>query len=292
MASNLAKRIGFALIAIPALGGIAWLGGWYLTGLLAIAGALGAREIFDFARRQGIEPLGVVGTVGAALMPVLAALPLLAPGRAALMVREGHWFAALLLIMLTLVLVRRGTTRRPLTAATVTVFGILYASWLPSFALMLRHPIPGQFSQGAPLVGMSLLFFPLMLTWAGDTAAMSVGKAFGGPKMAPVVSPSKTWSGGIGGLLAAMAIAVIYGATVFRRAGIPVHWGEMLLGGAVIGVAGQIGDVVESMFKREVGVKDSSAIIPGHGGVLDRLDSLYFAIPAAAVLYKCIGLVP
>ena len=292
MTSNLAKRIAFALIAIPALGGIAWLGGWYLTGLLALAGALGAREVFDFARRQGIEPLGVVGTVGAALVPVLAALPLLAPGRAAIMVREGHWFAVGMLIVLALVLVRRGTTRRPLTAATVTLFGILYASWLPSFALMLRHPLPGPFSQGAPLVGMSLLFFPLILTWAGDTAAMTVGKAFGGPKMAPVVSPNKTWSGGIGGLLAAMAIAVIYGALVFRRAGIPVHWAEMLLCGAVIGVAGQVGDVVESMFKREVGVKDSSAIIPGHGGVLDRLDSLYFAIPAAAVLYKCIGLVP
>lgn len=290
MASNLTKRIAFAVIAIPALLGVAYLGGWYLTLLLSAAGALAAREIYDFARRQGIEPLGVVGTIGAALMPVMMALPLLAPGRAAIMVREGHWFAAGLLLLLTLTLWRRGTTRRPLTAAAVTLFGVMYASWLPSFALMLRHPLPGTFANDAS-VGMALLFYPLVLTWVGDTVAMTAGRTFGGPKMAPVVSPNKTWSGGIGGLLGSIAVSVIWGATVFQRAGIAMTWLELVIFGAIIGVAGQVGDVVESMFKREVGVKDSSAIIPGHGGVLDRLDSQYFAIPAAALLFKAWGIV-
>lgn len=290
MASNLAKRIGFAVIAIPALLGVAYLGGWYLAGLLAIAGALAARELYDFARRQGIEPLGRTGMVGAALTPLLMALPMLAPGRAALMMREGYWFAAGLLFILTVALWRRGPAGKPLTTVAVTVLGILYAAWLPSFALLLRHPLPGRFANDAS-VGMALLFYPLVLTWAGDTAAMMAGKAFGGPKMAPVVSPNKTWSGGIGGLLASIAVSLIWGATVFQRAGIAAHWGELILFGAVIGIAGQIGDVAESMFKREAGVKDSSAVIPGHGGVLDRLDSQYFAIPVAALLFKTFGII-
>ncbi len=289
MSSNLIRRIAFALVAIPALAGIAWLGGWWLTGLLALAGALGAREIYGFARRQGIEPLERFGTAAAALAPVAAALPLLAPGRAAIMVREGHGLALVLLAALLLGVWRRGPQQRPLTALAVTAFGVLYAGWLPSFALLLRHPMPGVFANDAT-VGMALLFLPLVVTWAGDTAAMAAGKAFGGPKMAPVISPNKTWAGFVGGLFGSVAVSLIWAAAVFPRVGLAMTLGEAVVFGVVLGLAGQLGDVAESLLKREVGLKDSSAIIPGHGGVLDRLDSLYFALPVAALLFKSFGL--
>jgi phosphatidate cytidylyltransferase len=138
---------------------------------------------------------------------------------------------------------------------------------------------------------MALLFYPLILTWVGDSAAMTGGRAFGGAKMAPVVSPNKTWAGGISGLFGTVALSLIYAAVVFKRAGISVSVVEALLMGVVISVAGQVGDVVESLFKREVGVKDSSALLPGHGGVLDRLDSLYFVLPVTALLYHLVQIV-
>jgi phosphatidate cytidylyltransferase len=115
--------------------------------------------------------------------------------------------------------------------------------------------------------------------------------SFGGPKMAPRVSPNKTWSGGISGFVGTIAVSVIYAAVVFPRAGVTVSLAEALVLGAVISVAGQLGDVAESLFKREVGVKDSSALLPGHGGVLDRLDSLYFVLPVTALLYRLAGVV-
>ncbi len=289
VSGNLVRRVAFALVAIPALAGLAWLGGWWLTGLLAVAGALGAREIYGFARRQGIEPLGRLGIAAAALAPVAAALPLLAPGRAALMVREGYALALVLLLVLAVGLWRRGPQARPLTALAVTVFGVLYAGWLPSFALLLRHPMPG-IQAGDAAVGMSLLFFPLAVTWVGDTMAMAAGMAFGGPRMSPVISPGKTWAGGAGGLFGAVAVSVIWAAVVFPRGGLAMTLAEAVIFGVVLGLVGQVGDLVESLFKREVGLKDSSAVIPGHGGVLDRLDSLYFALPVAALLFRSFGL--
>jgi phosphatidate cytidylyltransferase len=120
---------------------------------------------------------------------------------------------------------------------------------------------------------------------------MAAGTLVGGPKLAPVLSPRKTWAGAVGGTAGAIVAALLIGRLILPRVG--VHLGVWVLAtvGAVLAVAGQVGDVAESLLKREVGVKDSSALIPGHGGVLDRLDSLYFVIPSAAGLYKLFGIV-
>lgn len=290
MASHLTKRVAFAALAIPAVLGIAYLGGWALVALLAVASALGTRELYGFARAQGIEPLDRLGLAGAALTPVIIALPVLAPSPVLATVRSGFVFLVWLLLVIVTAVWRRGPGARPLTAVAVTVFGALYAGWLLSFALLLRHPGP-RLTVSDASVGLPLLFFPLVLTWAGDTAAMFGGQAFGGPKLAPVVSPNKTWSGGISGLFATTAVAVMYAATVLSRGGIAMSVTEAVIAGVVIGVAGQVGDVAESLFKREAGLKDSSSIIPGHGGVLDRLDSLYFAVPVAVLLFRAFGLI-
>jgi len=288
MASNLARRIAFAVVAIPAVVAIAWVGQWVFAALLAVAAALGARELYGFARAQGIEPLERTGMAFAALAPlamgtVVTAMP------AAQWTREGYLLVVLLLGVLCLALVRRGPGGRPLATAAVTVLGVLYPGFLLSYALVLRHPHPGLVAADAR-VGMALLFYPLVLTWAGDTAAMAGGKAIGGPKLAPVVSPNKTWAGALAGLVATVALSVMYAAWVFPRAGLAVSLAQAVVFGVVISLAGQVGDVAESLFKREIGVKDSSALIPGHGGVLDRLDSLYFVVPVTALAFRIAGI--
>jgi phosphatidate cytidylyltransferase len=282
------RRVAFAVVAIPTVIGLAWLGGWAFAALLAVAGALGAREAYGFARAQGIEPLERLGMLGAAAAPLAVAWPLLAPSRAALLARDGYLVVVWLLLVLVAALVRRGPAGKPLTAAATTLLGAAWAGWLLAFALVLRHPIPGLAASDAR-VGMPLLCFPLVITWLGDTAAMFGGKAIGGPKLAPVVSPHKTWAGAVAGVLTGVTAALIFAALAFPRAGIALAVEEVVVAGIVISVVGQVGDIAESVFKREVGMKDSSDLIPGHGGVLDRLDALYFVLPVTALLYKLFG---
>ena len=112
----------------------------------------------------------------------------------------------------------------------------------------------------------------------------------GGPKLAPTISPGKTRSGAVAGVLGGLLVAPIFGVLVFPRFGIEVPLWQLVAMAGILAVAGQVGDLAESLFKREAGVKDSSHLIPGHGGVLDRFDSLYFVIPMAAVLYRLFGI--
>jgi phosphatidate cytidylyltransferase len=286
MASNLAKRIAFAGVAIPLAVGVVWLGGWPFAAVLSVLGVLGTREIYDLARRQGIDALDRTGGVAAAAIPLLAYW---AKGS------EIHWaepalYLGALWLMATLVvaMARRGAAGKPLPAVSVTVFGCLYASALLAFLIPIRH---GTNAANQPLAYLWLTLFPLVITWIGDTAAMAVGVRVGGAKLAPVLSPNKTQSGAIGGLVGAVAAALALGLLVLNRVGWNFAVWQLVMVGVVVGVVAQVGDVAESLFKREAGVKDSSSLIPGHGGVLDRLDSLYFVVPAAAGLYKLYGVI-
>ncbi|HEY2805018.1 MAG TPA: phosphatidate cytidylyltransferase [Gemmatimonadales bacterium] len=290
MTPNMVRRVAFAAVAIPGVIAIAWVGHWIFAVFLGIAGVLGTRELYDLARKQGIEPLGRLGLAGAALAPLATATTLFTRGLAYGLIQDGYLFLLFVLVVMAVAIRRRGPTGKPLGAVAVTIFGAVYASWLLSFALVLRHPHWDP-DLNDHRVGMALLFFPLVLTWVGDSAAMTGGRAFGGAKMAPVVSPNKTWAGGFSGLFGTMAVSLIYAAVVFRAVGVSVSLGEALVLGAAISVAGQVGDVAESLFKREVGVKDSSSLLPGHGGVLDRLDSLYFVLPMTSLLYRVTGIV-
>ena len=288
MDSNLIRRVGFAAVAIPLALVVIWYGGLPLALLLALAGALGVRELFDLAARQGIRPARPLGFVSAAALAPLAYATLVAPDVRALVLPWWPYLVALwIIVLLTWTLAVRSPADKPLSAAAVTLLAVIYAGALPAFLIGIRH---SQY----PLrswTGAWLVFFPLVVTWVCDTAAMFGGRALGGPKLAPTVSPGKTRSGSIAGVAGGLLVAPIFGGLVFPRVGLEIPLWQLLVIAGVLSVVGQIGDLVESLFKREAGVKDSSHLIPGHGGVLDRFDSLYFVIPVAASMYRLFELI-
>jgi len=151
-----------------------------------------------------------------------------------------------------------------------TGLGVGYVG-LPALALL--------WLRGVPELGLGLLLWLLVVVWSTDTAAYFAGRAIGGPRLAPAISPSKTWAGLCGGMLGA-ALSGVLAAWLLGS-------GRLLLAaglGALLAAVAQLGDLVESGFKRAAGVKDSGTLIPGHGGLLDRIDGLLFAAPALALL--------
>jgi phosphatidate cytidylyltransferase len=288
MDSELVRRVGFAAVAIPVALVIVWYGGLPLAALLAVAGALGTGELFGLAERGGIRPARALGMATAAAIPLVTYFALARPSVGAAAGEVGIYAAALwLLLLLTWVLAARSPGDRPLEVASVTLLGVAYTGGLPAFLLLIRHGhLPTRSWAGAWLV-----FFPLVVTWACDTAAMFGGRTFGGPKLAPTVSPGKTRSGTAAGVVGALVVAPLFAAWVFPRVGVELGLWEAVAVAGVLSVVGQVGDLAESLFKREAGVKDSSHLIPGHGGVLDRLDSLYFVVPVSAAMYRFFGVI-
>lgn len=285
---NLIRRVAFAAVAIPLALVLVWYGGLPLVLLLVAAAVLATRELFDLAERQQIRPARVLGVASAAAIAPIAYATITSAETGALVQVAWPYAAAVWLIaVLTWALLTRAPTDRPLAAAGVTVLAVAYTGALPAFLLDIRHHEHGLRSWA----GAWLVFFPLVVTWVCDTAAMFGGRAIGGPKLAPTVSPGKTRSGSLAGVVGGLAMAPLFAAVVFPRVGVAIPLWQLVAIAAVLGVIGQVGDLAESLFKREAGVKDSSHLIPGHGGVLDRLDSLYFVIPAAAAMYRAFGIV-
>lgn len=290
--SELTRRVLFAVIAAPLGIWILLAGDWPLAALLAVVSALAAWEFFRIARAAGATPLADVGTALAGLVPLAVHASFLE----LYTVQPSH-AAVVLLVLLASTIWLRGVTGRPILAASATLLGVLYTGGLLSFAYSLRYhdtvryydAVPGGSALHVAGVtispGGALVLMPVFLTWASDIGGFFVGRTVGGPKLIPAISPSKTVSGAVGGLLASILVAWLGARFLLRPAAqlgfTPVG---VILFGAIISVAAQIGDLFESLMKREAGVKDSSRLIPGHGGVLDRFDSLFFALPTAQLL--------
>ena len=291
--SELALRTLFAVVAAPVALWIVLAGGAPLAALLAIVSALAAWEFYRIARAAGSNPLSDAGIALAGLVPLAIHASYLGlftvpPAVAALLV----------LVLLGASIWLRGVDGKPLAAVATTLLGVVYTAGMLGFGYAIRYhdTVRGyddvaakQIGSGALALrvapGGALLVFPLVITWASDIGAYFVGRAIGGRKLIPSVSPGKTVAGAVGGLVASMVVSYAYARVVLA----PVAslgftpWGALLFG-ALISVAAQVGDLFESLIKREGGVKDSSRIIPGHGGILDRFDSLFFVLPVAYLL--------
>jgi phosphatidate cytidylyltransferase len=288
MDSNLVRRVGFAVVAIPLALALIWYGGLPLALVLAVVGALGARELLDLAGRGNIRAVTPLALLSAAALPLLVYGVIATPQvRNSLTLWWPYLAAIWLIVLLTWVLASHQPSERPLAAAAITLLAVAYTGALPAFLLAIRHTSFAVKSWA----GAWLVFFPLVVTWVCDTAAMFGGRALGGPKLAPTVSPGKTRSGSTAGVLGGVLMAPLFGLLIFPRVGLDIPVGQLLAISAVLSVVGQVGDLAESLFKREAGVKDSSHLIPGHGGVLDRFDSLYFVIPTAAAMYRAFGVI-
>lgn len=279
MASELGKRVAVAAVGIPVALVIIYVGGWALALLLAAIAALGTLEYYRLARHHGVQPLEWLGAAGA------AAFVLLAPVAETFGV--AHWFGTIFFVLLVsgAAIWLRGVEGKPLEAAAITITGALLAGATLSFAWALRAlPARLDFANDA-WAGSALLAFPLAVTWINDTLAYFGGRALGKHKLIPRVSPGKTVEGAISGLLGGVLAAVLWSEFVLSPLGVGVSAGAAIAAGIVISIAAQVGDLAESLLKRDAGVKDSGTLLPGHGGVLDRFDALYFTVPIAYVFF-------
>lgn len=279
--SELAKRVLVSVIGAPLVLLAALAGGAALSSLLGILAAVGTWELYRMAGVGGVRPL----PIGIALS---AAIPLLVQAHFQRLVTLPVSVGAVAVVaLLGLALWTRGVEGRPLSAVSVTVFGALYVGGMLAFAYGLRdHRFTVSAAGGAALLGL-----PILLTWSSDTGAYFVGRALGRRKLMPSISPGKTIEGSVGGLLATVLAAWLYATFVLTpMADLALTTVGVLVLGVGVSVAAQVGDLAESMLKREAGVKDSSGLLPGHGGVLDRIDSLLFVLPVSYLLLDRFGL--
>ncbi len=253
----LAQRVLSALVGIPLLVALVALGPAWLFTVLVLAFAAGAQlELYRMFDRAGIEADRAVGLVLGALVVLAFAAdrPVLLPFALSLAV----------IVVLGLGIRRDARAEGGWAGLTLTLLGVCYCAWLLGHAIWLRA-LPD---------GRALTLLALGVTWCGESAAFFVGRRFGRRPLAPRVSPGKTVEGAVAQLIAsgvaAIAAAPLVSLSLAEAAGI----------GVLLGVVGQIGDLSESYLKRSAGAKDAGYLIPGHGGVLDRLDSLLFNVPA------------
>ena len=258
----IALPILIASILIPSLQPL-------FVALAAAAMIFGLYEFYVLARKKDIKPDAAAGYLGGAALFTVFFFATPDPLQQRLDVQT----LGLVLIVLTIgtliaMTLRGAPFEKMIASAAVTILGVLYVVLLGGHLVALRT----GFEQ--PLSAHLLSFFFLVLMGA-DTGAYYVGRAIGKHKLAPAISPGKTWEGVAGGVLAALALATVAHFWFFRE--LPLKWALPLAG--VMATLGILGDLTESALKRGAGAKDAAKILPGHGGVLDRLDSLLFNAP-------------
>jgi phosphatidate cytidylyltransferase len=261
---SLALRVGSGLAFVPILILLAQVGGLAFLSLIAIQIVMGLIEFYAMMRGRGLRPYRRLG--------IASALALLWVCYQPQVPYVGFLTTAVMLLVLALEL-RRPEARQRVEDIAVTCFGVLYVGWLSAHLVLLRE-LPWRagtsYQQGAAYV--LLAFF---VTWSCDTGAFAFGRVFGRNRPWTRISPRKSVEGAIGGL--AMAVAAAFVARAWFANFLAIRDAAAI--GFLVGVFAQVGDLVESLIKRDALHGDSSDLIPGHGGVLDRFDSLFFAAP-------------
>ena len=265
---TLKKRVITALWGIPLLIAAIWFDKplpWF-TILLAIWGLLAVFEFYRMVAASKIAPLTYFGLVWTLLF-ILSTSPellsLLKPYFNLDLLTPLLLTSAVVLSLIWLLL--RPQKERAFASWAWTIAGILYIGWLLSYFVALRGVDDGR----------NWVFFALFATFGSDTAAFFSGRALGRHHLAPSISPGKTWEGAIGGIFGAIMISLLF--TLPTPLSLPLSYWQAILLGLLVSIFGQLGDLVESLLKRNMGVKDSGKLLPGHGGFLDRIDSVVFA---------------
>ena len=248
-----------AVIAAPfAIWIIGWSHAYVFDATVALIAILALHEFLSLGKAKGYD---VPTILCIAIMLVIMAAFILPD----LSVELGM-FAALLLIPAWYVIARKDL-ESSLPSSAIAVLATTYVGMLGGSLIRLRNDFPND--------GSKLVFFLLLVVWLGDSGAYYVGKTFGKHKLSPRISPKKTVEGLMGGIATSIITAVVVHFTFFRN--FPLL--HAIVAGVILSFAGVVGDLAESMWKRSAAVKDSGTLIPGHGGFLDRFDSIFFTAP-------------
>jgi len=262
--SSLAKRLLAAAVFLPCFFIIAHRGGIYYLILIDLIIILGLFEFYRMMEAKGLRPYTWIGVLSGGALPWY------------LFFRQGIYANVLLTLTFIAVMIAeliRKDKGHAVYHISVTIFGVLYVSWLGSHLMLLRElPILAGLGYS---VGFTFVMIVFTLTWCYDTGAYAFGRLFGRRKLSPSISPGKTVEGAIGGTFLSIAGILVVRSIFDTQIGAV----EAVVLAIAASVIGQTGDLVESMLKRDAKIKDSSTTIPGHGGVLDRFDSLLFTAP-------------
>jgi phosphatidate cytidylyltransferase len=249
----LRHRILTAVIGLPLVIAIIWFGEPWFSILMIIMAGLASFEFYRMAGLAGIRPLAYFGIAWVVLLVVSPHIP--CESTLVMLVTSA--------ILISLIwLLFRYPRDQAFTSWSWTMAGILYIGWMLSYWVLLRGLESGR----------ELVFLAMLTTFANDTGSFFIGRTWGKHYLAPSISSAKTWEGAVGGILSSIVVALILN-TIFKM---PFNYWQIAIAGIVISIFAQLGDLVESLLKRNTGVKDAGKLVPGHGGILDRVDSLIF----------------
>lgn len=259
-------RIATAVVGIPLILGSIWVGGWLFYGLISIIALLGSLEL--------CRMFGKIGWKSSPTWSVLLGIAVLS--RFWIPQWDGILLGVVIVFAISTVITG---THGSLERFAATIAGAVYPVWLISYLIDIRWGAQEVMGNPEAFFLMLLLF---CLIWATDTGAYYTGSSIGRHKLAPSISPNKTWEGTIGGLIVSFGVAALFKVTLLTD----LTWMDAGVLALLGGVWGQLGDLLESAFKRGAGVKDSASLLPGHGGILDRFDSLIATAPAYYLYLK------
>lgn len=267
------QRVAAGAVFVPLFIVITRAGGFAFLAFVDLIIVLGMLEFYGMMRTKGMHPYRGIGVLSGITLSTY------------IFFRSGLYanfvFTFIVIALMGLELARKDN-RRAVFHVSTTIFGIIYVAFLSSHFVLLRE-LPNlvgvPYSQGA-----SFVFLVVAVTWASDTGAYTIGSLFGSHTLLPRVSRNKTWEGAFGGVLFAALAGWIASVTF---AGYLAAW-EGVVMGILASLVGLLGDLFESMLKRDAQIKDTSHLIPGHGGVLDRFDSLLFTAPLIYYFLKLV----
>lgn len=271
----LGRRAVSAVVLIPIIIALVFFGGWVAFAAAALALFIAAYELHGMFTHKGLHPLTALSVVLGLDFLLAAMLYALHSDPLVPLTLIGLGLSALIIISFAWLMLTRKTLDGILVDWGLTLAAALYLGWPLAFFLLLRGSVMGTNTAG--FWWLLALFF---MVWANDTFALLTGHYFGRTKLSPLISPAKTWEGFFGGLvftvIAALVFTILLPSIFYQPLGVP--WYHAVILGILVAIASTIGDLAESLLKRGTGVKDSGTIVPGHGGILDRMDSLLFAV--------------